>query len=138
MAKYIKPTLDTEFHIDFTWWQDDKQNLRSYLFSHICPDCEAQAQDSEGQTFDWINSETGEVFQIDLLWHIIQTHCHSNPNYINSHIPLTSAVFRSFIISNNTPLTAVEIHQHVQKQTPELILRTIGRRQIYKGIKPVS
>ncbi len=138
MAKYIKPTLDTKFHIDFSWWQKKGQNLRSYLQSHACPPCKELAQDSQGQIFDWVNPETGEVFQIDMLWHIIHTHCSEDPTFLDSRIPLTSAIFRAFILNGNIPLTSIEIHQKISKKTPELILRTIGRRQVYKGIKPVT
>ena len=135
MAKYIKPTLETKFHVDFSWWQKKGQNLRSYLRSHICPECLALAEESEGQTFDWIDPETGQVFQIDVLWHLIYTHCSREPAFFDTRIPLTSAIFRTFIANGNKPLTPVEIHEKVSKKTPELILKTIGGRRIYKGIK---
>lgn len=137
MAKYIKPTLDTKFHIDFSWWQQKGQNLRSYLENHICEGCKELVENSESQTFDWINPQTGEVFELDILWHIIYTHCGQDPAYIGSRIPLTSAIFRTFIMNNNTPLTPVEVSEQISKKSPELILKTIGRRQVYKGIKPV-
>lgn len=137
MAKYIKPNLDTKFHIDFSWWQKEGQNLRVYLQSHACDACQEFLQNGQSQTFDWINPETGEVFQIDILWHLIHTHCSQDPTFLDNRIPLTSAIFRAFIMNNNAPLTAIEIHEKVKKKTPELILRTIGRRQVYKGIKPV-
>lgn len=136
MPKYIRPTLETKFHIDFSWWQDKNQNLRAFLQSHACEACQESSQENENQTFDWISPQTAEVFQLDLLWHLIYTHCTQDPNFINSHIPLTSAIFRAFIANNNTPLTPVEIHEVVQKQSPDLILKTIGGRQTYKGIKP--
>ena len=137
MAKYIKPTLETKFHIDFSWWQKEGQNLRAFLLSHACESCQ-EFVNGQPQTFDWISPVTGEVFQIDTLWHIIHTHCSQDPTYLDKRIPLTSAIFRAFIITDNTPLTAIEVHQKVMKKTPELILRTIGRRQVYKGIKPVT
>ena len=138
MAKYVKPTLKTKFHVDFSWWQGKGNNLRSYLLGHICPECKEAAKDSEGQTFDWVNPTTGEVFQVAMLWHIIQSHCIHNPDYIDSRSPLTSVIFRSFIVNNNQPLDPVELYDQIQKQSPDLILRTIGRRQVYKGIKPIS
>lgn len=137
MARYRKPTLDTKFHIDFSWWQKQGQNLRAYLQSHSCGTCLELAQDSELQEFDWINPETGEVFQIDILWHIIHHHCSQDPVFLDSRIPLTSAIFRTFIVNNNTPLTAVEIHEKLARKSPELILKTIGGRVVYKGIRPV-
>ena len=136
MAKYVKPTLDTKFHVDFTWWQQKGQNLKAYLSSHICDACKEAAENSELQTFDWINPQTGEVFQIEILWHLILNHCSQEPGYITGRIPLTTAIFRTFIANNNTPLTPVEISEMIQTKSAELILKTIGRRQIYKGIKP--
>ncbi len=138
MAKYIRPTLETKFHIDFGWWQNSNQNLRGYLQGHICPDSEDAADASEGQTFDWINPLTGEVFQVDMLWHALYKNCRSDPDFFDARIPLTSAIFRAFIVSNNAPLTPVEIYQIIQKKSPDMILRTIGSRQIYQGIKPIG
>jgi hypothetical protein len=136
MAKYVKPTLDTKFHIDFAWWQKQRQSLGAYLQSHLCP--EARANQPDAQTFDWVNAETGEVFQLDLLWYTIRTHCSQQSNFIDENMPLTRSIFRLFIANDNTPLTPLEIHAKLQKKTPELILRTIGGHQVYDGIRPVS
>ncbi len=139
MAKYVKPTLETKFHIDFAWWQKKGQNLRSHLQSHACPEAKKLYEElGQDQTFDWINPETGQVFQIDILWHIIHIHCGQEPNFVNAPTPLISTIFRVFIANNNTPLTPIELHEQLQKKTPELILKTIGRRQIYRGIRPVA
>ncbi len=139
MAKYIKPTLETKFHVDFAWWQKKGQNLRSHLQSQACSEAKKLYEElGQDQTFDWINPETGQVFQIDILWHIIYTHCGQEPNFVNAPAPLISTIFRAFIANNNTPLTPIELHEQLQKKTPELILKTIGRRQVYKGIRPVA
>ena len=138
MPKFIRPTLETKFHIDFSWWQEKNQNLRAFLQSHACEACQEAAHENENQTFDWINPHTAEVFQLDLLWHLIQTHCAQDTNFINSQMPLTSVIFRAFIVNNNTPLTPVEVYEVVKKQSPDLILKTIGGRQIYNGIKPAA
>lgn len=136
MGKYVKPTLDTKFHIDFGWWQKADQKLRTYLYSHACPDCQERHQRDE--TFDWVDPETGEVFQLDLLWHCISIYCSEQPNFIDDRTPLTTAVFRTFIANNNTPLTPVELHEKLQNKSADLILRTIGGRQVYHGIRPVA
>lgn len=138
MAKYVRPTLDTKFHIDFSWWQKRGQNLRVHLQSHACPNAkEMYENEGQDQPFDWINPETGEVFQIDILWHIIHKHCGQDPEFVHAPTPLTTAIFRTFIANNNTPLTPVELHERLQKKSPELILRTIGSRRVYNGIRPV-
>jgi hypothetical protein len=138
MAKYIKPTLDTKFHIDFSWWQRKGQNLRAYLQSHICPSCQPFIQENEHKLFDWVDFETGEVFQVDTLWYLIAGHCYEDPTFLDNRVPLTTAIFRAFIVNNNTPLTPVEIHRKIRKKTPDVILKTIGGREVYQGIKPVE
>ena len=137
MAKYIKPTLETKFHVDFSWWQEKGQNLRAYLQGHICSECKAHLEGDPPETFDWVDPETGEVFQIDYLWHLIQTHCGQDSTFLDSRVPLTSGIFRAFILSDNAAMTPLEIHKRLRKQTPEVILKTIGGHQVYKGIKPL-
>jgi hypothetical protein len=138
MARYVKPTLDTKFHIDFSWWKQSNQNLRSYLRTHLCGSAKETAEQQERETFDWISSETGEVFPIDILWHVIREHCLDDPEFFDSRVPLTTAVFRTFIANDNTPLTPSEIADRIQKKSGDTILRTIGRLKVYKGIKPVD
>ncbi len=137
MARYVKPTLDTKFHIDFSWWLKQDNKFKIQLRSHACSECLADYEEAQAQTFDWIDPQTGEIFQLDLLWHLIYKHCGQNPDFIEEHMPLTTAIFRTFIANNNTPLTAGEIHQHVNQKSPSLILRTIGGHRIYQGIRPV-
>lgn len=138
MGKYIRPTLETKFHVDFFWWQQGGQNLRNFLEGHLCSDFQAIAAEHQGEIFDWINPETGEVFQIDLLWHIIYKHCQDDPDFFDPRTPLTTAIFRAFIAKNNRPLTPIEIQRIIQRKSPDMILRTIGGRRTYKGIKPVG
>ena len=33
----IKPTLDTTYHIDYSWWERN-DDLRTYLLSHLPPE----------------------------------------------------------------------------------------------------
>lgn len=138
MAKYIKPTLDTKFHIDFEWWQKTKQALKIDLSSHACAGVQEQYEQQEQKTFDWIDPDTGQVYNIDLMWYLVHTHCSQQPDFIDSRMPLTTAIFCLFIANDNTPLTPVEIYEQLQKKTPDLILRTIGGRNVYKGIRPVA
>ena len=138
MARYVKPTLDTKFHIDFDWWQQKKQNLRVHLYSQLCPECQEKYADSPPEEMDWISLDTGEVKRVDILWNVIRTHCSQQPDYITDHTPLTTAVFRIFLANDNTPLTPNGLHQVLGRKSPGLILRTIGGRQIYMGIRPVS
>lgn len=138
MARYVKPTLDTKFHIDFDWWQQKGQNLRVHLYTQLCSECRAKYADSPPEEVDWVSLDTGEVRRVDILWDVIRTHCSQQPDYITEHTPLTAAVFRTFLANDNTPLTPSGLHQVLGRKSPALILRTIGGRQIYMGIRPVS
>lgn len=139
MAKYIKPTLKTKFHIDFEWWQTEGQNLRNYLLEHVCRQFKDLAEASpEGQTIDWIDPQTGQVFSIDRLWYDIQINCARQPDFIPESLTLTASIFRLFIANNNTPLTPVEIHQQLNKKDAPTILGIIGGNNIYKGIRAVT
>jgi hypothetical protein len=139
MAKYVKPTLKTKFHIDFSWWQEEGRNLRSRLLEHACPECrELLEADPTIKTMDWVDPETGRVFTIDQAWHLVRERCADDPNYLDEQLALVASVFRLFIITNNSPLTPVEMHQRLSRKSAGLILRTIGGHRTYMGIRPVT
>ena len=138
MARYVKPPLDTKFHIDFDWWEERGRRLRVYLQSQLCPQCRPDYADKPPEQIDWVSLDTGEVRQVDILWHVIRTHCSQQPDYITEHIPLTTAIFRIFVANDNTPLTPSGLHQILRRKSPTLILRTIGGREVYMGIRPIS
>ncbi len=141
MAKYIKPTLNTKFYIDFSWWQQPANNLPANLRNHACEqakEAHSRRDPNHPDTFDWINPDTGEVFTIDLLWYYIQTHCAQDSDFINEFTPLTTAIFRVFLANNNSPLTPKEIHEILPKKSADIILKTIGGRRTFKGIRPIG
>ncbi len=138
MGKWTKPNINTKFHIDFEWWEKQEGNFRLHLYSNLCPQCQATYKSyAEAADIDWIDPETGEVIRVDGLWQSLRTHCSQLPEYITPQTPLTTSIFRTFLANNNTPLTPVELCTILGRKTPEIILRTIGGRRIYNGIKPV-
>ena len=136
MRKYSKPTLDTKFHVDLAWWDSQQVNFLTFLRGQACEAC--REKHASGETFDWIDPATGEVYQLDLLWHCIQTECSQSPDYLDARTPIATAVFRAFVLKDNQPMTPAEIHEVIQKKDPAMILRTIGGRQIYHGIRPIT
>ena len=139
MRRYIKPTLRTKYHIDFDWWQKKGQNLRRYLLEHACEECYALVKsDTEIATIDWIDPGTAEVFTVDGIWHVIHNACREEPEYLDPNLPVTSLIFRLFIVNNNTPLTPVEIHHQIKNKGAELILRILSGHRVYKGICHVA
>jgi hypothetical protein len=138
MAKWIKPTVDTKFHIDFDWWEETGRYLRVHLFSNLCKECQDRYRNyQETELIDWIDPNTAEVTQVDGLWHSLRTDCSLKPDYVNDSTPLTTAIFRTFLANGNEPLSAVELSSRLHR-APEVILRTIGGLQVYNGIKPVT
>jgi hypothetical protein len=138
MVRWIKPDLETKFHIDFDWWERGGRDLRVYLQSHLCPECKVIYTNHRGsEEVDWIDPETAEVTRVDALWQSLRTHCSQRPDFITENTPLTDAVFRAFLANGNTPLSAIELHEILGRPTAETILRTLGGRKIYKGIRPV-
>lgn len=114
------------------------QDFRVHLRSHLCPECQAiYANHLEAEEIDWIDPETAEVTKVNGLWQCLRTHCSQRPDYITEKTALTTSVFRLLLANSNTPLSPVELHRILGKQTPEIILRTLSGRQIYGGIKPV-
>ena len=58
----MKPTVDTKFHIDYDWWERSREDLRTYLLSHLPPEArDRMAEAHEEREVDFVDPETGEV-----------------------------------------------------------------------------
>ncbi len=138
MPTWIRPTVNTKFHIDFDWWTEQGRNFRLQLRSHLCADCRASLGNYlEAELIDWIDENTGEVTRVDGLWHALRTCCSTKPDYINDLTPLMTAVFRTFLANGNEPLTPVELSERLHRPA-DTILRTIAGPRIYEGIRPLK
>jgi hypothetical protein len=137
MDRWVKPTVNTKFHIDFDWWEEKGRNFRIYLLSHLCSECQERYKNyQEAELIDWVDADTAEVMQVDGLWHSLRTCCSLKPDYIGELTPLTTAIFRTFLANGNEPLSPMELENRVHRPA-ETILRTIGGFQVYNGIKPL-
>jgi len=137
MAKWVKPDIDTKFHIDSTWWDEQGRNFRVYLLSHLCSDCQDLFKNyDEAELIDWVDADTAQVTQVDGLWHSLRTCCSEKSEYINDLTPLATAVFRTFLANGNQPLSSQELGKQLNRPATT-ILRTIGGFRVYNGIKPV-
>ena len=57
MAKWVKPTVDTQYQIDFDWWQERGRNFRVHLLSHLCDECQERYSDyRDAELIDWIGA----------------------------------------------------------------------------------
>ncbi len=134
----FRPSTDTKFQIDFDWWEKSGKNFRLYLRDQLCDECrERYADHTNTEDVDWVDPDTGEVHRTDALRECLRTRCANDPEYINERLPVASACFRIFLANNNTPMTPQELSQLILWRSPQEILRTLGGRQVYLGLRPV-
>ena len=132
----IKPTLETKFRVDYSWWEKSSEDLRTYLLSHLLQEQrERLSQTDEVRTVDYIDPDTGEVLELDELGLAIQTAA-ENPNFINQQTSLVDSVFRVFLANGNMPMTPVELAECTGRSA-NTILKTLSGGQIYKGIRAI-
>ena len=133
----VKPTLETRFHIDYSWWQRDGRDLRAYMISHLSPEQRerfTKAGDQPEVEIDRVDPETGEVTRVDSLRLALQDAARS-PEYLADHVTLVDAVFRVFIANGNKPMTPVELGAQINRP-PMTILRTLAGQVVYRGLRP--
>lgn len=135
-SRRIKPTLETQFHIDYEWWEREGRELRVYLLSHLEPEERGFFRDHrDAEEVDWVDPVTAEVQRVDALQKAIRE-ASEKPDFITPHTSLVDAVFRVFLANNNTPLTPTELGERINR-APMTILRTIAGANVYKGIRPI-
>jgi len=136
--RILRPTIDTKFHIDTDWWKERGRNLRFGVYDRLCPACKVLHSSYEDVgDVDWVDDQTAEVRRVDALWHCLRTCCSTKPDYVTEETPLMEAIFRVFLANGNTPLTPRELHQILNRRTPEVILRMLTGSRVYNGIKPI-
>ena len=131
----IKPSLETNFYIDYEWWEASRDDLNAYLMTHLSPEQQEKLENTDNdEVFDHINPETGEVLQLDALGLAMQESARQD-DFITTHIGLIDSVFRAFLVNDNRPLNAKELSEITQRDAPT-ILKTIGGVRVYRGIRP--
>jgi len=140
MAKWVRPTLNTKYHIDFDWWAEQSLDFRAFLSSQLCETCQKQYADPRaGEEVDWVDPTTAEVKRVDALWQALKSCCSTRPDYISESTPLTTAVLRIFLANDNVPLSPLELADRLGGRfAAEAILRALSRGPVYRGIKPVA
>lgn len=131
----IKPSLETNFYIDYEWWEESRDDLNVYLMAHLSPEQREKLEDTDNvEVFDHIHPETGEVFQLDALGLAIQESAKQD-DFITTHIGLIDSVFRAFLVNDNRPLNAHDLSE-ITSRDASTILKTIGGIRVYRGIRP--
>jgi hypothetical protein len=134
----IKPTLDTTFHIDYSWWEHQPgEDLHTYLLSHLAPEQRSRmSTGTEQQVVDYVDPETGEITKLNELDLALQTAAR-DPDFINPHTSVVDSIFRVFLANGNHPMTPKELGDAIGR-SPTVILKTVSGGRVYKGIRPVE
>ena len=131
----IKPSVETQFAIDYDWWEQSRDDLQVYLLTHLTPQQQQALSAGDLQeVFDFIDPQTGEVFQRDRLGLALSESADSD-NLFPDHIGLIDCVFRALLIKGNRPMNALELAEATGRDAAT-ILKTIGGVRIYRGIRP--
>jgi len=137
LSSFLKPTVDTPFHIDFDWWKEHDRSWRVHLRSCLCDEHQDMYADLSGdELVDWIDPETAEVQRVDGLQHTLISHCAKQEQFITEQTTLTEALFRTFLANGNQPLSPDQLAENLNR-APNKILQTISGTRVYKGIRPV-
>lgn len=137
LARFIKPTLDTPFHIDYNWWVEQGLDLNVQLLQHLSPELrEVYTGQRLGDKIDLIDWETGEVRQVEGLQYLIATRCSKDPGYVMQAPTVLEAIFRVFLSNGNHPLTPRALAPLVG-HTSEQVLRVLSGSIVRKGLRPV-
>lgn len=132
---FIRPTLDTPFHIDFAWWQENDTNWRIFLQGYLCEKHQEMFKDYQDDVvIDAIDPATAEVRQVDGLLYELTHHCARQPGFINANMPLIAKMFRVFLSNGNQPLSSTELSEQVGRPAAT-VLATLTGPQIYKGMR---
>ncbi|MEA3308822.1 MAG: hypothetical protein U9Q70_04835 [Chloroflexota bacterium] len=136
LMHFIKPTVETPFHIDYSWWDKQGLDVNVELFTHLCPvHREAYRGQKGSEEIDWIDWITGEVQRVAGFQYVITTHCSQEPQYIARAATLLEAIFRVFLANGNIALTPEQLSAEVGRPA-EQILRVLAGRKVQKGLRP--
>jgi len=131
----IKPSVETKFYIDYDWWEQSRDDLQIYLLTHLTPEQQKALEHTDlEELFDYVDPETGEVFQMDALGLAIRESA-AREDFITGHIGLIDSVFRALLVNGNDPLNPLELAELTGRDA-STILKTIGGLRIYRGIRP--
>ncbi|MEX1248300.1 MAG: hypothetical protein WEA61_07435 [Anaerolineales bacterium] len=131
----IKPTLDTPFHIDFSWWRQNDREWLVFLRGLLGEEQEAHlAEMNMEDRVDWVDPHTGEVTQMDLLQYLLSQHYAQQGEQGAS---MVESIFRVFLKNGNSAMSARQLGEALSRP-PQTILRTLAGARVYRGIRPVG
>jgi hypothetical protein len=133
----LKPSVKTPFHIDFDWWKRNERDWQVFLRSMLCAEHQETFADfEESAMIDWIDPQTAEVKIVDGVQHALMTHCALLPEFTGERTSMVEAVFRTFLVNGNSPMSAEELGSRLGR-SPDIILKTIAGPRVYRGLRPL-
>lgn len=134
----VKPTFDTPFHIDFSWWRLNDRDWKVFLRGLLGPEQEEKLAEMTGEErVDWVDPRTGEVFQMDALQYLLSSHYAQQGESAEGGTSLIESIFRVFLKNGNNPMTARQLGEALNRP-PQTILKTLSGMRVYRGIRPVG
>lgn len=135
--KLFRPTENTKFHIDYSWFEKNGQDVNVLIFKCLTPEQQERLGDpAAAESYDYVNEMTGEVEQVNRMVHLLRTENAADPNFITPRTPVFEAAFRIFLLNRNQPLTAVALSEKMRRK-PVDVLAQLSGRTVYNGIRPV-
>jgi hypothetical protein len=137
MMKFFRATEDTKFHIDYSWFDTQGQDVNVLIWKCLNDAQRERLGDHRGgESIDFINADTGEIEPADAVLQMLRSESARDPMFITAKTPVFEAAFRIFLINNNAPMTARELAARMGRK-PQDVLAQIGGRVAYNGIRPI-
>lgn len=134
----VKPTLDTPFHIDFSWWRLNDREWKVFLRGLLGPEQEEKLAGMTGEErVDWVDPNTGEVIQMDVLQYLLSSHYAQQGESGEGGTSLIESIFRAFLKNGNAPMSSRQLGEALNR-SPQTILKTLSGLRVYRGIRPVG
>jgi len=95
---------------------------------------EVFANVKKGRRSTGIDPQTAEVKSVDGIQHALMSHCASSRIAPVRATALVEAVFRTFIVNGNMPMSAEELGKLAARQTPSEKPLPVPR--VYRGLRP--
>ena len=129
----VKPELDTPFHIDYLWWQENDREWTVFLRGMLGEDLEKRlAELGEDKEYDWVDSNNGEVRRVTSMQYFLAL---KFANESDQGISMIEAIFREFLKNSNGPLSSNELSEKLDRPA-KTILKTLSGIRVYRGMRP--
>lgn len=132
-----KPGVESRFHIDFDWWEREGRDFRVDVARHLRPEAaHAFASAQSDEMIDLIDGETAEITQVDKAQYLLREQVRPTNEFLGEHTSMVDAVFHILLANGNRPMTPNELSV-VLNRPAQTILRTLGGKVVYKGLRPI-